>query len=630
MFPTAPITRERKPSTTTDTRRSEILPWEYAATGKIEDVLPWEVDGDLTPTPTPSTTTSPVVNGVHPHPRQSRSSISSSIQDMALLRRRKSTGTKALPPLSYTNGASSRVAAAGSTPTKVHSSSPKVLHKTPSASTVRPPLPKVSSGPVPTISSLEHSPAPTSSPAIPQASPHSPEEPGTSQDPKFSTADRTILKELKRNISVRAAQFVIKGGPAESGRTVNAAHFDRRGAKHHTFSSDEVPYPRSYAREVLDLDIWETMACQTICDSLTWHVFATPPSRVLDIGCGTGTWILNCGKTWRKSHFVGLDIVPLHPNLGSAELASRVTWVQANFLEGLPFPNDEFDFVHIKRIALGVPEDKWDGLFEEIARVLRPGGAFELIEEDLFFPGKLSDDDSDSESDTVSQMRYARDPEMSEDDDSILTTSGGSRKSYETPNTSLGAIPPTPPRTSSPLPMSGLQQDIIEETNEEDTPPRSNKLFPASSPAHPSHRHSSYQSRIPSAPTSSSRTNTHSTASLAPSSSLTADRRGKPRGYSTSTLVSPSNQHPSILSSHSSNSHISSPPNSKPLVSPFLLRTVPKPPPNPRDHSLLEKIYNEMNATRFINLSPLSLLANLVGLYFKGKSSLRVILKSKC
>ncbi|EGN98295.1 hypothetical protein SERLA73DRAFT_183223, partial [Serpula lacrymans var. lacrymans S7.3] len=75
-----------------------------------------------------------------------------------------------------------------------------------------------------------------------------------------------------------------------------------------------------------------------------------------------------------------LDIVPLHPDLmhvTSPELARRVQWIQANFLEGLPFPNDEFDFVHIKRIARGVPEDKWDDLFEEISRVMKPGGALE-------------------------------------------------------------------------------------------------------------------------------------------------------------------------------------------------------------------------------------------------------------
>ncbi|KAG2129145.1 hypothetical protein DEU56DRAFT_818020 [Suillus clintonianus] len=43
-------------------------------------------------------------------------------------------------------------------------------------------------------------------------------------------------------------------------------------------------------------------------------------------------------------------------------------------------------------------------------------------------------------------------------------------------------------------------------------------------------------------------------------------------------------------------------------------------PPDPRDHTVLEAIYNEMHAQRFINLSPLSLLANQVGLWFKGES----------
>ena len=41
-------------------------------------------------------------------------------------------------------------------------------------------------------------------------------------------------------------------------------------------------------------------------------------------------------------------------------------------------------------------------------------------------------------------------------------------------------------------------------------------------------------------------------------------------------------------------------------------------PLNPRDHSLLEHIYTEMHADRFINLSPLSLLAHSLPLYFES------------
>ena len=65
----------------------------------------------------------------------------------------------------------------------------------------------------------------------------------------------------------------------------------------------------------------------------------------------------------------------------------------------LPFEEDEFDHVHIQSIAQGVPENKWDNLFDvrrvpthfyessssfllqEINRVLRPGGSVEIIED---------------------------------------------------------------------------------------------------------------------------------------------------------------------------------------------------------------------------------------------------------
>jgi hypothetical protein len=43
--------------------------------------------------------------------------------------------------------------------------------------------------------------------------------------------------------------------------------------------------------------------------------------------------------------------------------------------------------VHIRRIARGVPEDKWPFLLEEVSRVLKPEGAIEVVEEDLIFPG---------------------------------------------------------------------------------------------------------------------------------------------------------------------------------------------------------------------------------------------------
>ena len=106
---------------------------------------------------------------------------------------------------------------------------------------------------------------------IPKLPPLPPPKPAEKHYPtdnnlKFSTADRTILEELKRNIKAREAQFIVKGGTSGCGKPGFGP--DGRdgwgvgslggigvmgGRKHHPFHKEEVPYPRSYEREVLDL-----------------------------------------------------------------------------------------------------------------------------------------------------------------------------------------------------------------------------------------------------------------------------------------------------------------------------------------------------------------------------------------
>ncbi|KAI0052694.1 hypothetical protein FA95DRAFT_1592645 [Auriscalpium vulgare] len=317
-------------------------------------------------------------------------------------------------------------------------------------------------------------------------------------DTQFSTTDRAILAELKRNVAARESQFKMKSG-----------------RKHHPYPLKEAPYPRNYERVVIDHDVWETTFCMQLSGSLTFHVFPTPPTKVLDLGCGSGSWILEGARQWRNCEFVGLDLVPLHPDLShlrSTDLSARITWVQANCLEGLPFPNDEFDFVHVKRIAHGIPEDKWDGLLEEIVRVMKPGAAFEMLEEELSFPGK----------------------------------------------------PPAAPlsRPSTPTPIPYLP-----------TPPQSNDDLTGRSPPRP-------PAFVPPSARSHHRMHSHS--------------QGAP--------------------------HVHHPPPPAPLRPSLSAESVSAPeaaPLNPRDHMLLEYIYTETHAARFINLSPISLLANSLPLYFR-------------
>ncbi|KAL0577129.1 hypothetical protein V5O48_004843 [Marasmius crinis-equi] len=120
------------------------------------------------------------------------------------------------------------------------------------------------------------------------------------------------------------------------------------------------------------------------------HHFETPPKVVLDLGCGSGLWAIEAAKRWTESTVIGLDVKSIQPKLykveGFNDLSRRLKWIQGNLLDGLPFPPDHFDLVRIARIGLGVPEDEWQKVLEEVLRVMKPGAVLEILEEDLIFP----------------------------------------------------------------------------------------------------------------------------------------------------------------------------------------------------------------------------------------------------
>ncbi|KAK0210837.1 hypothetical protein DFS33DRAFT_1406259, partial [Desarmillaria ectypa] len=476
---------------------------------------------------------------------------------------------------------------------------------------------------------------------------------------KFSATDRMTLEELKRTISARDAHFVVKGGLTQSWGADAVGSIG--GRRHHPFSRDQVPYPRCYEKDVLDLDIWETSVCHQICESNTWHVFEKPPSKALDIGCGTGAWILNCARFWKDCHFVGLDCVPLHPDLqriGPSNLAQRIAWTQANFLESLPFPNDEFDYVHIKRIALGVPEDKWDKLFEEIVRVMKPGGAFEMIEEDLFFPGH-SPGDADDNCDPGSEPQLSEDqphrpylrrlsrtslPARSPSTDRYISDaadlmpSGGTKpEDPASPSTACPSLlattstcgtdpnsPMTPPSASFPLPLvpisgtaiDGEKRDKLSNTINHNNSHGSRKSISASNKTS-SIRFKQRQNRSLENLLDSS-TFKYIPQSMQTESSVSLSSTETSPGPNTTQALRSSVAHlhhhlPFFSTTQQSNRSMAS----KGNVSSFLTMPEPRAPVNPRDHLLLQTIYNGMQASRFINLSPLSLLPNLLGMYFR-------------
>src|SRR5215472_1090787 len=99
------------------------------------------------------------------------------------------------------------------------------------------------------------------------------------------------------------------------------------------------------------------------------------PARILDVGCGTGQWAYELCAEYPDALVVGLDLKPSKP-----ERPANYRFVQGNVLQGLPFPDGEFDFVHQKLMVSGVPLKHWSAEVAGLMRVARPGGWVELLE----------------------------------------------------------------------------------------------------------------------------------------------------------------------------------------------------------------------------------------------------------
>lgn len=106
---------------------------------------------------------------------------------------------------------------------------------------------------------------------------------------------------------------------------------------------------------------------------------------VLDVGCGTGGWIIEAARRYPHMSLVGIDISRrmieyARAQAQEAQVADRVEFRVMDALQALEFPDNSFGLVNIRFGSSFVRKFEWHKIVEEMFQVTCPGGIVRIVE----------------------------------------------------------------------------------------------------------------------------------------------------------------------------------------------------------------------------------------------------------
>lgn len=111
--------------------------------------------------------------------------------------------------------------------------------------------------------------------------------------------------------------------------------------------------------------------------------------RVLDVGCGTGGWLIEAAKVYPSMRqLVGIDRSGRLLDYGRAQAEAQQVHERVEFhimdaLRMLEFPNDFFDLVNLRFGMSFLRQWDWPKFLQEFQRVTRPGGIARVTEPEM-------------------------------------------------------------------------------------------------------------------------------------------------------------------------------------------------------------------------------------------------------
>lgn len=111
--------------------------------------------------------------------------------------------------------------------------------------------------------------------------------------------------------------------------------------------------------------------------------------QVLDVGCGTGGWLLEVARNYPGTlRLMGIDINPrtieyAREQAKIQQVSERVTFQVMDTLRRLDLPTNSHDLINMRMGASFLRVWDWSALLQEFQRVARPGGVIRVTETDM-------------------------------------------------------------------------------------------------------------------------------------------------------------------------------------------------------------------------------------------------------
>jgi len=146
---------------------------------------------------------------------------------------------------------------------------------------------------------------------------------------------------------------------------------------------------RSSREELTRLEVQDQMITASMGGLLPEQPDPATFQRVLDVGCGTGGWLIEVARAYPSiSLLVGIDVSGRMIEYAQAQAAARQIGERVEFctmdaLRMLEFPADYFDLVNQRFGHSFLRTWDWPKILHEYQRVARPGGVIRVTESDI-------------------------------------------------------------------------------------------------------------------------------------------------------------------------------------------------------------------------------------------------------